>query len=62
MRLPGMKEWVPNPVNGGMAPIWAIIPYLNDHMKWSRDKIADWLDSLHDGGTAKLSFDTKEIT
>ena len=60
MRLPGINQWVPSPVGGNKTPIWAIIPYLNDHKGWSREKIADWLDSLHDEGTADLSFDIKE--
>jgi hypothetical protein len=29
---------------------------LNDLAGWSREKIADWLDNIHDGGTLDLSF------
>ena len=62
LRLPAMKVWVQVPGKKTRAPMWAVIPYLNDHLKWPRERIADWLDSLHDNGTVDLSFEnTKEI-
>lgn len=29
-------------------PVWAVIQHLNDAHKWTREQIADWLDSLPD--------------
>jgi len=33
-----------------------IIIHLNDDIKWSREKIADWLDELHDSGQVNIEF------
>lgn len=38
--------------------IWSIIQHLNDYEKWSREKIADWLDELHDSGEVNLEFES----
>lgn len=43
------------------CPIGAIslmdaIMHLNDHHEWSRERIADWLDELHDSGLVDLEF------
>jgi hypothetical protein len=35
-----------NPVTGKEGSIENIIIHLNDHEKWSREQIADWLDTL----------------
>ena len=44
--LPATQEAVKNPVDGRSAELWRVIVNLNDVHKWSRDKIADWLESL----------------
>lgn len=36
--------------------IHAVIMHLNDQHKWSREKIADWLDELHDTGQVDIAF------
>ena len=33
-----------------------VIIHLNDHHKWSREKIADWMDKLHDNGKINIEF------
>ena len=37
---------VTNPVTHQAAPLGAVIVHLNDSHKWSRAKIADWLEGL----------------
>lgn len=37
--------------------IYSIIQHLNDGAGWSREKIADWLDELHDSGQVNLEFE-----
>lgn len=44
--LPGVKETVKHPVTGGKGTIEAIIINLNDFHMWTRDQIADWLETL----------------
>jgi hypothetical protein len=58
MKMPHMDESFEHPATGVKAPLWIIITNLNDHCKWSRDKIADWLDRLNDEGL-DLSFRVK---
>jgi hypothetical protein len=36
--------------------IFVIIQHLNDECNWSREKIADWLDELHDNGEVNIEF------
>lgn len=39
------------------ATLWYIIQHLNDtHKEWTREKIADWLDELHDKGEVNIEF------
>ncbi len=45
--------------------LWNVIQHLNDsHSEWTREKIADWMDELHDAGEIdiefKPDFDAKE--
>ena len=42
--------------------IWGIVQHLNDSHKWTREKIADWLDELHDSGQVNLEFDVETIS
>jgi hypothetical protein len=34
--------------------IWCLVQHLNDHHRWTREQIADWLDILHDSGVINL--------
>jgi len=44
--LPGLKVRIKHPCQGDNLPIREIIISLNDKHKWSRERIADWLDTL----------------
>jgi hypothetical protein len=46
--LPAMFVKVKHPVGGKQTIIKDIIMDLNDHYKWPREKIADWLDEISD--------------
>lgn len=39
------------------AKLWSVVQHLNDYHKWSRDKIADWIDDLHDRGIINAEFE-----
>lgn len=45
-QIPGLFVEVKNPVNGKCATIHDIIIELNDAHRWTRDQIADWLETL----------------
>lgn len=45
-KLPGHDAMVKHPINGSMKTLFSIIIDLNDKYKWTREAIADWLDSL----------------
>lgn len=38
------------------SPLYDVIIHLNDICKWSREKIADWIDELHDSGKINAEF------
>lgn len=38
----------------------SMIIHLNDGHRWSREKIADWLDELHDSGVVNLIVEEKK--
>lgn len=44
--LPGLKAQVKNPVTGYVSSLEETIIALNDTAKWSRERIADWLETL----------------
>lgn len=44
--IPGIHELAKHPVDGNELPIFEIIIDLNDSRGWSREKIADWLETL----------------
>lgn len=44
--LPGVNEMVKNPVTGDKMTLMRVIIYLNDNERWTREQIADWLDTL----------------
>lgn len=64
--LPGMK-YVPtfqerrsigcNCMPSKPQGLWGFIQHLNDNHKHSREKIAKWLDELHDSGKVNLEFE-----
>jgi hypothetical protein len=56
--LPGMGKVVPMPCDHPVnLTLWAGVQHLNDTHQWSREKIADWLDELHDSGVVNLEFE-----
>ena len=55
-KLPGFDRNITHPVTGVEMLLGPTVIGLNDKYEWSRDKIADWLDSLHESGTLDLSF------
>lgn len=44
--IPNIRARVKNPVTGAMDSLNTVIVVLNDTHKWSREQIADWLDTL----------------
>lgn len=45
-KLPGAGEIVKHPQRGTQEELFAIIVSLNDRYKWTREQIADWLETL----------------
>jgi hypothetical protein len=39
------------------VPVLTIIPHLNDHHLWSRERIADWVETLENGIPEALKSD-----
>jgi Fe-S cluster assembly scaffold protein SufB len=56
--VPGMLAKVKNPVTGNVKSIWLTVQDLNDSAKWSREQIADWLDTLEVDLSIPASSDT----
>ena len=56
--LPGVDRVEKNPVSGDEDTLYSIIIELNDTHKWSRDAIADWIESLDDVPT----FNTEPLS
>lgn len=44
--LPGVNELVKNPMTDVLSPLREVIINLNDRHKWTREKIADWIETL----------------
>jgi hypothetical protein len=42
------------------SSLWNQVQHLNDEHEWPREKIADWLDELHDSGEVNLEFEPWE--
>lgn len=36
--------------------LWRMIQHLNDGHQWTRERIADWIDELHDSGVINAEF------
>lgn len=45
-KLPGVEEEVKHPITDRQKPLWNVIVDLNDRHGWSREQIADWLETL----------------
>lgn len=45
-KLPGVREDVKHPISGRQEMLWNVIVDLNDKRGWSRERIADWLETL----------------
>lgn len=56
--LPALQELVKNPVTGQMKELKFVIMSLNDKAKWTREQIADWLESLD----VDIEFKAKEVS
>lgn len=58
-QLPGVDQLVEPPCECTLlkATLWSLIQHLNDfHKEWTREKIADWIDELHDAGIINAEF------
>jgi hypothetical protein len=46
-RFPALKEKVRHPLTSGITDkLVCVIPSLNDAHRWTRERIADWLESI----------------
>lgn len=67
--LPGMETIIELPCicvetyhPGYKLPLWSLIQHLNDtHTEWTRERIADWLDELHDAGKINIEFKVDDV-
>jgi hypothetical protein len=59
-QLPGVMEKVKHPVDGYMYQLRDVIMSLNDTYKWSREKIADWVETLDVDTRFKLKEESNE--
>lgn len=57
-QLPGVTSYVDFPCQcwTSKSTLFNVIIHLNDQCKWSREKIADWIDRLHDDGKINAEF------
>lgn len=46
MQIPGLQAQVKHPCTGNLDTLSSVIINLNDTQKWSREQIADWLETL----------------
>lgn len=67
--LPGVDSYVPpgcdcsfvySDIHPNKVHLWKHIQHLNDQHRWSREKIADWLDGLADEGIINIDFEPWE--
>lgn len=52
--IPGIDKDVRHPEENSIRPIKEVIISLNDDYKWTRERIADWLDTLDEQPKFKL--------
>lgn len=55
--MPGLEEKVRHPLLGNYTTVERCIVNLNDSFKWSREQIADWLETLDVDLTFKVKQD-----
>lgn len=57
-QLPGVESIVDYPCGCGLWSnrLFDVIIHLNDKEHWSREKIADWIDELHESGKINAEF------
>lgn len=62
--LPGVQAMLSHPCGcypeSGKFSLFEIIMHLNDRCEWSREKIADWIDELHDKGIINAEFEVPD--
>ena len=61
--LPAINERVDLPCQcktGVKQHLESVVIHLNDYHQWTREKIADWIDELHDNGIINAEFDPWE--
>lgn len=46
--LPGVKQRVKHPISGAYDTLMQVVISLNDTAKWTREQIADWIETLDD--------------
>lgn len=44
---------------GGQKDLLRVVMHLNDHHKWSREQIADWIEQEHSAGNINVAFEEK---
>jgi len=59
-QLPGVNEKVKHPVGGIEYKLLDIIMSLNDEYKWTREQIADWIETLGVDTTFKTVYTETE--
>lgn len=50
------KNGMPILEPGVKKEVWSLVQHLNDKHKWTRERIADWLDDAHDAGLINIEF------
>jgi hypothetical protein len=50
-----MHRLVACPVCGFEAPLFKVIPTLNDDHRWTREQIADWVQTIEEANAAKAA-------
>jgi hypothetical protein len=58
--LPGVDELVKHPISKREMPLGSAIINLNDQHKWTREKIADWIETLDIDITFKVNTDEQD--
>lgn len=60
-QIPGIHQKVKHPVTGNTRELFSVIMSLNDQQRWTRDKIADWLETLSDCPVFEVIQDEAEL-
>jgi hypothetical protein len=54
--LPGVDTLVKHPVVGDQGSLYYVIMDLNDHYRWTRNQIADWIETLDIDTTFQMEY------